>query len=294
MVPHSHLKRNRRLDRRKPNYPRLIQRLGNLSFPIHNALFGEIQYAIGRLPPRDSLCIGPLIINPQNDSIMKFIGIEIEKKTDILAMAAFLLSLGSIAGQAILLMRGSEIVLDGPRQIILFFESRLSSRNFLNAVSTQIYVNNGSSGFDDILKSETLLLTIAGKRIQLESQDSVDSTRNGDKLVFRSRQAWKPAKIKAGDFISNETLYVPYPSPRDSDENAIDRADVEKLLSRSSDLKIELIAKTYGGDKLTSNCLLKAAEIQLSLEEKGWASLACNSKATNFVDSLSRFFSRSS
>lgn len=221
---------------------------------------------------------------------MKIIGIEIERKTDILAMAAFLISLGSLVGQAVLLLRGPEIVLDGPRQIILFFESDLSSRSYLNAISTQIYVNNGSPGFDDILKSERLLLTIAGRNIQLESQESVDSTRKGDKLVFRSRQAWKPVKIKAGDFISNETLYVPYPSIKDRDENAIDRVDLEKLLSKSSDLKVELIAKTYGGEKLASICLLNMAETKFGFLEKGWASLICKTKEISFFDSLRMFF----
>jgi hypothetical protein len=222
---------------------------------------------------------------------MKIIGIEIERKTDILAMAAFLISLSSLVGQAVLLLRGPVIVLDGPRQIILFFESDLSSRSFLNAISTQIYVNNGSAGFDDILKSETLFLSIAEKKIQLESQESVDSTRKGDKLVFRSRQAWKPAKIRAGDFISNETLYVPYPSQKDLDENAIDRVDLEKLLPNSADLKIELFARTYRGKKLTSTCVLNMAEIKFGLSQKGWASLVCNTKATGFFDSLRKLFS---
>jgi hypothetical protein len=53
---------------------------------------------------------------------MKFLGIEIERKTDILAMAAFLISIGSIIGQLALLIRGAEIVLDGPRQVVLLFD----------------------------------------------------------------------------------------------------------------------------------------------------------------------------
>jgi len=221
---------------------------------------------------------------------MKIIGIEIERKTDILAMAAFLISLGSLIGQAVLLLRGPVIVLDGPRQIILYFESGLSSRNFMNVISTQIYVNNGSPGFDDILKSESILLTIAGRTIQLESLESVDSTRKGIDLVFRSRQAWKPAKIRAGDFISNETLYVPYPSLKDPDENAIDRSDLEKLMAGSSDLKVELVAKTYGGKNISSTCFLGVEEVEFGLSEKGWASLVCNKKNVNHLDFFLRLF----
>ena len=216
---------------------------------------------------------------------MKILGIEIEKKTDILAMAAFLISVGSIIGQIALLLRGAEVALDGPRQVILFFESTLGPRRFLNAISTQIYVNNGSPNYDDILKSETLSITAAGKTIQLESQDAVDSTRDSNRLKFRSRQAWKPAKIKAGDFISNETLFVPYPSIKDQSRDAdfIDKANFDQLLSTSREVQVVLIAKTYGGQELTSTCFLNVPDIRLGMSEKGWASLKCDSKSRSFM-----------
>jgi hypothetical protein len=61
---------------------------------------------------------------------VKFLGIEIERKTDVLAMAAFLISTGSIIGQVALLLRGADVILDGPRQIVLFFGERLDSKNY--------------------------------------------------------------------------------------------------------------------------------------------------------------------
>jgi hypothetical protein len=208
---------------------------------------------------------------------VKFLGIEVERKTDILAMAAFLISVGSIVGQVALLLRGAEVAVDGPRQVILFFESTLGSRKYLNAISTQIYVNNGSPGYDDILKSESLTIGGSGKQIQLESQELVDSTRNGNKLVYRMRKAWKPEKIKAGDFVGNETLFVPYPSEKDKrrDVNFIDEANFYKFFLSSKLLMVELKAKTYGGQVMTSRCFLKRSDITLGLQEKGWTSLRC-------------------
>jgi hypothetical protein len=216
---------------------------------------------------------------------VKFLGIEIERKTDILAMAAFLISMGSIIGQIALLLRGAEVAVDGPRQVILLFESTLGSRKYLNAISTQIYVNNGSPSYDDILKSETLEIGGSEKQIELESQDLVDSTREGDKLVYRSRKAWKPEKIKAGDFISNETLFVPYPTRGNKrrDANFIDETSFYKLISAADLVRVELKAKTYGGQVLSSRCVLKKTDIMLGLREKGWASLRCDPKESGLV-----------
>lgn len=219
---------------------------------------------------------------------MKFLGIEIERKTDILAMAAFLISVGSIVGQIALLLRGAEVTVDGPRQVILFFESTLGSRKYLNAISTQIYVNNGSPGYDDILRSETLSLSALGKTILLESQELVDSTREDNKLVYRTRKAWKPEKIKAGDFIGNETLFVPYPSIRGvkRDINFIDEAAFSDLISSSEIIRIELRARTYGGQAMSSLCILKTSDVKIGLKEKGWASLRCIPQGNIIIDFL--------
>jgi hypothetical protein len=216
---------------------------------------------------------------------VKFLGIEVERKTDILAMAAFLISVGSIVGQIALLLRGAEVSVDGPRQVILLFESTLGSRKYLNAISTQIYVNNGSPGYDDILKSEALTIGRSGKQIQLESQELVDSTRDGDKLVYRMRKAWKPEKIKAGDFVGNETLFVPYPSERGKrrDINFIDETAFYKLISASELVIVELNAKTYGGQVMSSRCFLKKSDIALGLKEKGWTSLRCDPEESGLV-----------
>ncbi len=208
---------------------------------------------------------------------MKLLGIEIERKTDILAMAAFVISLGSVIGQIAILIRGADVLIDGPRQIVLFFQATAGSRGFLNAITTQVYVNNGSPGFDDILKTETLLFELSEKTISLEAQQLVDSTRNGNKLIIRNAKRWAPAKIGAKDFLSNESLFVPYPSLVDTerDRNFVTRDEFLTLLPRSRTLKAKFLATTYGGHALYSTCFMISSDVRMGLRQKGWASLSC-------------------
>jgi hypothetical protein len=222
---------------------------------------------------------------------MKILGIEIERKTDILAMAAFLISMSSILGQFALLIRGADIALDGPRQVALLFEEPTSGRGYLNAISTQIYVNNGTPGYDDILKAEELTLQAKGQTISLKAHESVSSTDSGDKLIFRQRAQWKPEKIKAGDFLSNETLFVPYPT-RDAlkrDANFIGAKEFKSFLGLANELKIALKAETYGGETIVSECYIATREVLSGIESKGWSSLVCDKKSTSLMSQASRF-----
>lgn len=208
---------------------------------------------------------------------MKFLGIEIERKTDILAMAAFLISIGSIVSQVALLLRGAEVGLDGPGQIVLFFGEQMRGERYLNAITTQIYVNRGTPGYDDILRSETLHFQIGNREIQLQAQYSVQSTRKGDNLVIQNKVPWAPVKIRAGDFVSNEILYVPRISMDKAHRNVnfITFRQLIESLQRSKQVKITLEAKTYGGETLTAECFLSSGSALQSLRNSKWFVTEC-------------------
>lgn len=220
---------------------------------------------------------------------MKFLGIEIERRTDILAMAAFLISIGSIIGQLALLIRGADIVLDGPRQVVLLFEEPMGGRGYLNVISSQIYVNKGTPGYDDILKREALLLQFKEHHIELKAQESVWSTATGDKLILKQRTQWKPEKINAGDFVSNETLFVPYPShgSLNRDKNFVGVSQFISFLGKANELMIVLKAETYGGKRIMSECYVVSRDVLAGIHSKGWSSLVCYKKSTAWISYIS-------
>lgn len=252
---------------------------------------------------------------------MRFLGIEIEKRTDVLAFAAFLLSISSLLGQAVLLLRGPNILLDGPKNITLFFGDygrQPGQTGFLNAISRQVYVNNGAAGYNDILKSETLRLGLSGLSLELKAHYSVESARSrrdGRRLEFTNRQPWRPVLIKAGNFQDTETIFVPYPSSTidntynldgnnagstsnidqglkndaklqspTTNSNAVSYPDLVGHLQRSPYIEVSLFSDTYGGQRLQSKCrpTLPSKTIIDELSSKLWVSLVCIPSSSRF------------
>ena len=208
---------------------------------------------------------------------MKLLGIEIERRTDVLAMAAFLISAGSLLSQAAVMIRGPEARLDGPKQIVLFLDEGTNGQEELAAISNQFYINKGTPGYDDILKSEKLILSFRGRQVELKASNSVVPSSEGSKLVIGERTPWRPNKIPAGDVMTRETLYLPFPSSlsKDRAHNFISREELMKLLQRSSMVTVSLQAETYAGSKLISTCELHSSDIMAGIKAKGWSSLVC-------------------
>jgi hypothetical protein len=243
---------------------------------------------------------------------MKVLGIEVEKKTDILAFTAFLLSIGSLLSQGFLLFRGSHVVLDGPKQITLFFSdvgAKDDQRNVLNVISNQVYVNNGANGYNDILRSEELRISLQGLSLHLKAQHYVDSFRSktdATKLQIDKIEAWKPVVIKSGYFEDTETWFVPYPSyedpasrpdyaakavsgqsnghvrdttssSEDYRKNVVLYSDFLTYLMKSRNIDIELASTTYAGQPIVSRCRITLAPrvVAEQLMQKRWTSLEC-------------------
>ena len=233
----------------------------------------------------------------------------------------WILSFSSLLGQGALLFRGPNILLDGSKQITLFFGDygqKPGQMGFLNVISNQVYVNNGAVGFNDILKSEKLRLGLSSLSLDLKAQYSIQSARSrrdGRRLEFTNRQPWKPVLIKAGNFQDTETIFVPYPSsdikttqdlsssnsekissikqvsnvdPKrenlTANNNAISYLDLIHYLQRSPHIDVFLSSETYGGQRIQAKCrpTLTSEEIIRELSSKLWVSLDCLPSSSRF------------
>lgn len=208
---------------------------------------------------------------------MKILGIEIERKTDILAMAAFLISAGSLISQLAQIMQGPEVKLDGPRQIALLFKPSSDGHNHLHAITNHHYINKGAPGHDDILKSESLMIKIGTRVIKLAGEYSLTLDSQGNKLMISDKDLWKPDKVEAGNFINRETLYKPRTNTSTSSrrQNFIGKQELTDLLRTNKTIDITLKAETYSGPALESSCRILSSDVLTGFETKGWSSPVC-------------------
>jgi hypothetical protein len=215
----------------------------------------------------------------------KVFGVEIERKTDILAFAAFIISIGSLLSQFINLIRGPEIILDGPNIVTLYSGYGSDEKEYLRLSTGLIYLNMGSPGYHDFIKSEEALLSTDTDKIKLTAKYYIKTKSDLKKMFLEVKGDAVPVAVKSGTTLYHETEFGPFPSKannRNVDFVVID-SFIDKL-KQSSKLTVKFIIKTYSGQSITKECLLDPNLVALNLTDKkktindkkiGWASVLC-------------------
>ena len=93
------------------------------------------------------------------------LGLEIERKTNIIALAAFFLALGGVLFQTIAYFRGPEVNLFPPDQIVLRAQVYPpDNQKYMTLIARMAYVNTGQPGYNGTLRREAV-------RLRLDTQD---------------------------------------------------------------------------------------------------------------------------
>ncbi|WP_375589009.1 hypothetical protein ABWH89_18950 [Hoeflea alexandrii] len=148
--------------------------------------------------------------------VLNVLGIQIERKTDILALSAFLLSAGGIATQAGLFLyvfwRGPVVEMFPPERILIRANdlNRLED-TWVRIGSRMAYTNSGSVGYNTVLRKEIIKLEIDGKIYRqswqsFETFDYVDDT-----LVSVKSEPANPIPVVAGSALAHDTYFFSVP-----------------------------------------------------------------------------------
>lgn len=207
---------------------------------------------------------------------IKFLGIEVERKTDILALAAFIISIGSIVAQTINLVKGPEVVLENPKQILFKSEAYPDGIEYLRISANLVYLNTGSPGYDDITKNEEAYIKVGGKTFMLVAQEYVDSTYDNGEFKVKKLSDADPVQVKSGSVISHETYFAPWPSgAKDESKNYVSFSSFLELLEKYDYVFVNIKSGTYEGAKLEAECKLKVSQFLHHLESKKWSAPVC-------------------
>jgi len=207
---------------------------------------------------------------------IKILGIQIERKTDILAFAAFVISIGGLVSQAINLVKGPDILVENPRQILFKFHKYPDGEEYLRISANMIYLNKGSPGYDDITKSEEARITIGNRVIILVGQEYIDSSdENGEFIVTKLSDA-DPVQIKSGSVVTHETYFSPWPNDtKNSSMNYIKLSEFILLLEDNDFVFVKIVASTYDGKVVETTCQLKTSQFLQHIKSKKWSAPVC-------------------
>lgn len=146
--------------------------------------------------------------------MIKFFGIEIEKKTDFLAFAAFLISVTGIIYQVIVFFRGADVNLIPPEQVVLRTYSYYDEEEkYLAFIVPLAYVNTGHLGYNAIIKKEKIKFIIKGNEYEHQWQYFIFTHPEKTNLLSENKEPAHPFALMAGGAKAHETFFVAYPQP---------------------------------------------------------------------------------
>ena len=207
---------------------------------------------------------------------MKMFGIEIERKTDILAFAAFVMSVGGLLMQMINLIKGPDIVMEPPRQILIESIENDKKITHIRFSAKLIYLNKGSPGYDDIVKSETAVVIIGDRNIQFQAIKYIVSKVENNKLKIASLSDADPVQVKSGQVVSHETYFVPWPSKPPSESNFIEFDDFISMLNKHKEMVVYFKSVTFSGAEIHQKCNVDSKAFIYKLIEKKWSAPVCD------------------
>ncbi|OQZ01483.1 MAG: hypothetical protein B6D35_03305 [Candidatus Brocadia sp. UTAMX2] len=141
---------------------------------------------------------------------IKFLGIEIERKTDILALAAFIISISGLLYQITVFLQGPRVHLISPEQITLTTYSYGNDSNkYVSIIANMTYVNSGQEGHNAVIQKEKVSFEIGSQTYEFAWQKFVDVTSEENRLDIKFIKSANPFSLSAGSAESHETQFFP-------------------------------------------------------------------------------------
>lgn len=214
----------------------------------------------------------------EEKSGFRFLGIEIAKKTDILAATAFVISVTGLGYQLYGFATTPRIVEFPPEQVLFFADS-----GFVHAGAQLGYFNTGKEGKTAVVKLQRLLFTLQGKTYELKWQSFESFSSAGDQLVRSNTRPAIPTVIKAGEGMANETHFAPRAislvSTADSMtayKNFLKWDEFVSELAELKELDVRIISEFYGLKQKETKIFIRVTPTLITaLKNDKWDAPSC-------------------
>jgi hypothetical protein len=226
---------------------------------------------------------------PDDDLSWKILGLHVARKTEVLALAAFVISISGLSWQVFNYTRGAVVRLFPSDQIVLTSTDALGHRyagqvNLLDLIATMSYVNDGDTGHNAIVRRELIRFTLAGRRVEHRWYDFVSSDVVNGKMVPNRLSEARPFAVNAGSAASHETLFTAWEIDCPADDKACDAGvnfvpwdDFLKAIKTSKTIEITTQAEVYSGGTLSASCVIRLRDWEVAfLEKEQWIAVTCS------------------
>jgi hypothetical protein len=210
--------------------------------------------------------------------------LEISRRTDILALAAFLISLSGLLYQVSMFVRGPVVTLYPPQQVLIFADTPSpGSEAIVRFNARMTYVNTGEVGHNVVVKKERLTFKLGDEKLLQEWESFTTAVPRGSELTWNKQDDAHPVPVNAKSSESHQTSFTPYPVRGiGQDDNRkfayyLSWDEFIQKLARQEKLELEWVAEIYGSSKVhRATCWLEFDQhTKAHLAQKKWEAMAC-------------------
>jgi hypothetical protein len=222
------------------------------------------------------------------------IKLEVERKTDVIALTAFALSLTGIIYQVTGFFLGPEVTLISPRQLLIKsheildldgnrqeYQTNQESRGkrYIAFVTSIAYVNSGRPGENAVILSENISFRLENRNYGFRWFQFGITKPEGSGFKFDIQRSANPFVVNAGGAESHETLFGP-----NTDKDYIEEGEfieaMRRMLPKDQDIQnilpIKLHAQTANDGSKFSKCdMVISLNAMDDIKKTGWGVFDC-------------------
>jgi hypothetical protein len=226
---------------------------------------------------------------PSDNSLWNFFGLQVARKTEFIALAAFALSITTLAWQIVNSTLGAVVKLFPTDQVVITAVDKLG-RNYpgqpdlLALIARMAYVNQGDTGHNAVVQREYVHFLLGNRQIEQRWYEFGSSDVQDGKLTFLRDSDARPFPLNAGSASSHETLFAAWevdcegkPSAKcDPSANFVTWEDFLKIIKSTRQISLDTTADIFPDQRVSAGCLVQLRDWEIAvLETDQWLSAAC-------------------
>ncbi len=211
---------------------------------------------------------------------IEILGLQIKRKTDILAFAAFLMALGTLITQLVYFFQGSDIELFPPEHVLIVPGIYPGNREFVRIVAAMTYRNSGHPIYSDVIKQEYALMKLGDSEYDFKWELFVNTSLDGIKVDIKEEGNAIPMMIRGKEVKTHETYFAPFPVLKKGvrpEKNFLQWDKFLKAISNVEELLFRFKFESYNGEEKEVLCKVAADYgFKMYLKKYNWGWAACH------------------
>jgi hypothetical protein len=222
------------------------------------------------------------------EELWSVLGLKVARKTEIIALAAFMISVSGILWQLLNYARGPVISLFPSDQVTITAVNKLGRNytgqdNLLALIATMAYANEGDTGKNGVIRREFIAFDLGNRHIEHRWYEFGTSDVQDGIISFKRTSEASPLPVTAGSAISHETLFAAWendcenaPVGCDPGANFVKWDDFLAAIKANNQLTITMSAEIYPSKRLTASCVVRLRPWEIAiLEKEQWLTATC-------------------